>query len=84
MQKGNAAALIHMAKVKLGWSEKLKVEHASGSRDDAARRYLAMPEAERLAQLRVLVSTAHQALPQTWKKGLNPSLTDNFPDRGGS
>ena len=56
MEKGNAAALIYMAKVKLGWSEKLKVEHAAGSRDESLRRYLAMPEAERLAQLRVLAA----------------------------
>lgn len=56
MEKGNAAALIYMAKVKLGWSEKLKVEHAAGSRDESFRRYLAMPEAERLAQLRVLAA----------------------------
>jgi hypothetical protein len=45
-----------MAKVKLNWSEKLKVEHAAGTRDDVARRYFSMPEAERLAQLRVLVA----------------------------
>ena len=57
MEKGNAAALIYMAKVKLGWSEKLKVEHAaSSSGGDAVRRYLDVPEEERLPRLRALAA----------------------------
>lgn len=56
MEKGNAAALIYMAKAKLGWPEKPKEEHADNGGDDATRRYLAMPEAERLAHLRVLAA----------------------------
>ena len=56
MEKGNAAALIYMAKAKLGWPEKPKEEHADSGGDDATRRYLAMPEAERLAHLRVLAA----------------------------
>ena len=55
-ERGNAAAVIYLARTKLGWSERLKVEHAAGSRDESLRRYLAMPEAERLAQLRVLAA----------------------------
>ncbi len=58
MEKGNAAALIYMAKAKLGWSEKLKVEHAVRRSDggDAVRRYLDVPEEERLPRLRALAA----------------------------
>jgi hypothetical protein len=71
MEKGNAAAQIHMAKAKLGWSEKLKVEHAASSSGggDAVRRYLAVPEEERLPRLRALAARILAPAPDSEADG---------------
>jgi hypothetical protein len=54
-ERGNAAAVIYLAKAKLGWSEK-SVEQAEDDGGRDTRAYLSMPEAERLSRLRALAA----------------------------
>ena len=54
-QKGNAAALIFLAKVRLGWSEKLRHEH-SGPEGDPIKVFLAKSPAQRRAELEGLAA----------------------------
>lgn len=54
-QKGNVAALIFLAKAKLGWSEKQVLEH-QGAGGGPVRHYLSMPEPVRKAELRALAA----------------------------